>query len=403
MGKAWIVAACCAATWWCPSRASAQALTLADVVSRAREQAPRVASARLAIEESRARLIGANARTSNPDIEGAIGNRRASGGATLDLDVGISQRFEPSGRRAARIAGAEASIAEAEANLDQARRSVTLDAVAAYLRGIQASERDRLLAAAETLAVALHDTADRRFRAGDIAVLEVNVTRAGLARVRADREATRAARAAALGDLRLLLGLAGDVQIAGRVPDSTPADTSALLQSALGRPDIRALEAAARAADAGVRLGRTFAKPEVGAGARYARDEGNNIVSGLFTVTLPVFARGQELVAAGSARASRLRAELDALRQRVQTEVRRGAETLDRRREAVRILERDALPAVDDNESLVARSYEAGQIGLTELLLIRREILETRFQHLEAQVEAALARIELDAAAGVLR
>lgn len=398
-----LAAACCAVTLGYPSLVAAQALTLPDVIARAREQAPRVVSARLAIEEARARLIGANLRTANPDIEGAIGNRRGSGATSLDLDVGISQRFEPSGRRAARVAGAEASIAQAGADLDQARRDVLLDAVAAHLRAIRESERDRLLAAAETLAVALHDTADRRFRAGDIPIIDVNVARVGLARVRADRAASRAARATAIGDLRLLLGLPGDVEVVGGVPDPPASDTAALLKSALERPDIRALEAAAREADASVQLGRTFARPELGAGARYARDDGDQIVSGLFTVTLPVFAKGQELIAAGSARASRLRAELDALRQRVQIEVQRAAETLERRRDAVRILEQDALPAVDDNASLVARSYDAGQIGLTELLLIRRDILETRFQHLEARLEAARARIELDAAAGVLR
>jgi hypothetical protein len=35
--------------------------------------------------------------------------------------------------------------------------------------------------------------------------------------------------------------------------------------------------------------------------------------------------------------------------------------------------------------------------------LIRREILDTRFQYLDALLEAALARIDLDASAGVLR
>jgi outer membrane protein TolC len=52
---------------------------------------------------------------------------------------------------------------------------------------------------------------------------------------------------------------------------------------------------------------------------------------------------------------------------------------------------------------LTTRSFEVGQLGLPELLLIRREILDTRFQYLDALLEAALARIDLDASAGVLR
>jgi outer membrane protein TolC len=37
------------------------------------------------------------------------------------------------------------------------------------------------------------------------------------------------------------------------------------------------------------------------------------------------------------------------------------------------------------------------------VLVIRRELLDTRFQYLFALLEAALARVQVDAAAGVLR
>jgi len=40
---------------------------------------------------------------------------------------------------------------------------------------------------------------------------------------------------------------------------------------------------------------------------------------------------------------------------------------------------------------------------LPDLLLIRREIMDTRFQYLDALLEAVLARVELDASAAILR
>lgn len=360
-------------------------------------------AARLAVDEARARLVGATVRPDNLEFDGAIGNRRGTVGDAVDLDFGVTQRFEPRGRRSARVSGAEAGIAQAQATADEAARTVLLDAVTAFLRAVRAIERERLLASAENLANALHQAADRRYRAGDIAVLDVNVARAGLARVRADREAAQAEASAARGELAVALGIDGEVQIDSAIPAAPATDTAALLRSALERPELRALEAGVREADATTVLGRTFTKPELGAGARYARDEGDNVVSGVLTLTLPVLSRGQELIATGSARAARLRAELDAMKRRVQTEVRTASESLERRSAALRILERDAIPAVDENESLAARSYDAGQIGLAEVLLVRREILETRFQHLDARLDLALARVELDAAAGVLR
>ena len=121
------------------------------------------------------------------------------------------------------------------------------------------------------------------------------------------------------------------------------------------------------------------------------------------TVTLPMFSKGQEQRAVGSARAARLRAELDAARARVQLEVRAAFDAYDRRLAAVRVLEAEAMAGLDENEQLTTRSFEVGQLGLPDLLLIRRAIFDTRSEYLDALLEAALARIDLDASAGVLR
>jgi len=47
--------------------------------------------------------------------------------------------------------------------------------------------------------------------------------------------------------------------------------------------------------------------------------------------------------------------------------------------------------------------FDVGQLGLPELLLIRREILDIRFQYLDALLEAAIARVDVDASAVMLR
>ena len=78
-------------------------------------------------------------------------------------------------------------------------------------------------------------------------------------------------------------------------------------------------------------------------------------------------------------------------------------QAFNRRLAAVRVLETEAIPGLDENEALTSRSFEVGQLGLPDLLLIRREILDTRSQYLDALLEAALARVDLDASAGLLR
>jgi len=251
--------------------AQSRVMTLAEVLARAREQAPQIVSARLALEESRGRLAGASVRfQSNPQIDAAIGNRNGPDTRFTDLELGLGQSFEPGARRSARIAGASAAIAQTSANSDEVTRTVLRLAASAYYRALHAKERIKLLNATYEIASGVYSAADRRFRAGDIAVLDVNIARASLARVRAEREGAEASKSLALGELRQLLGLQSEVDVDGSLSPPGEADVNAALQTAAQRPELRALEAGIQEAEAELRLGLSFSKPEYGVGVRYA-------------------------------------------------------------------------------------------------------------------------------------
>ena len=199
-------------------------MTLAEVLARAREQAPQIVSARLAVEEARGRLLGASVRSqANPQIDASLGNRNGTGTRFTDFELGLGQSFEPGARRSARIDGANAAIAQSSANVDEVTRTVLRLAASAYYRAVHANERIKLLNDTHDLALSIYTTADRRFKAGDIAVLDVNIARASLARVSAEREGAEASKALALGELRQLLRLETDVDVAGSL--SRPAET----------------------------------------------------------------------------------------------------------------------------------------------------------------------------------
>ena len=241
-----------------PRPASAQVTidNLAEVLARAREQAPDIVTARLALDEVRARLVGASLRLQdNPEIDGALGRRQGTGDGSMDLQLGVSQRFEPRARRAARVAGVNAAIAVGTADLDDTIRIVQRDAAFAYYRALHAAERQRLWADAERLAASVEQAADRRFRAGDIAILDVNLARASRARASAEREAAAASQESAIGELQQLLQLDGAVAVGGTLDAPVDANLPALLQLALERPEIRRLDAAIREAEAEIQLG----------------------------------------------------------------------------------------------------------------------------------------------------
>ena len=298
---------------------------------------------------------------------------------------------------------ANAGIAQSTASLEDVTRATLLETATFFLRALQLSERVRLLDRSLELADNVLQIADRRFRAGDVAILDVHIARAAAARIRAERQRVLAERAITIGELKELLQLEDDITPQGDMPTVASVDPSLIADATSRRPEIRVLEAAIQEAQAQEQFGRSFGRVEFGVGARYQREERNNIVLGGLTLTLPMFSKGQEPIASGLARAARLRAELDATRIRIGIEVRAALAAYQSRVEAVQVLERDALPGLDESVTLATRSFEVGQIGLAELLLIRREIIDTRFQYLDALLEAAIARVELDARAGVLR
>ena len=398
------IAVCAIACFHASPGAAQRTLTLPEALARAREQAPQIVSARLTMDEVRGRLLGASLRfQENPEISGAIGNRSAPTQRFTDFELGFGQTLEPGARRSARIAGANAAIAESSAHVDEVTRTVLRQAASAFYRALHANERIRLLNASHELAASVYATADRRFKAGDIAVLDVNIARASLARVRAEREGAEATKTLALGELRQLLQIETDISVDGTLSPSANLDVDAALQAASQRPELRALEAGIAEAEADLGVGLSFSKPQYGLGVRYSREEGDQIILGGMTVIVPMFSKGEEQRAVSSARVARLRAELTAARARVQHEVRVSFDAYSRRLAAVRLLETDAIPGLDENEQLTTRSFEVGQLGLPGLLLIRREILDTRSQYLDALLEAALARTELDASAAILR
>ena len=292
---------------------------------------------------------------------------------------------------------------QSDAAVAATTRDVLQTAATLFYQALYAAERIRYLAASTDLAERIFDVADRRVRAGDLAVLDVNVARAARARARAEREAGEAEQAAVLGALGVLLRMDGPVAVRGDLGVTLPPDLATLTQSVEQRPELRVLEAAIRETDADLALAKALARPNYGLGLRYQREGGDQIVLGGLTVTLPMFSKGQEVGATGAARGARLRAELDAVRTRVRIELQSVVAAYERRVAAARVLETEALPGLDDTDALTTRSFDAGQIGLPDVLLIRRELLDTRFQYLSALLEAALARVAVDATAGVLR
>ena len=396
---------------WCavlvPVPAGAQVvLTLEETIARAHENSGPVVVARARIAEAEAALVEAAPRfRDNPVLEFTAGPRVGGGSRSGDLEVSISQQFESGGQRASRLAVATASVERQRAEVGQSARTVAVEAAAAFLDGVAAMERLQIAEGAEDVARELLNLTERRLALGDIAAIDVNLARMAAARSTAAVVAARTDLTAAVGTLRTLLRIPpGEaIELRGSLTLAAAPPLSQLQTFIEQRPEFAVLAAEVREGEAQSQLGRALRKPDYGIRAIYEREDVDTIVSGGLTITLPAFQKGRGTLAAGTARAGRARAEAEVVRQQVQQEL-RTAYAVHEQRTALRdALEKGVMPSLLDNEALARRSYEAGEMNLMDLLLVRRDAVETRLEIVDRRLDAARSRLMLDVIAGVVR
>ena len=126
------------------------------------------------------------------------------------------------------------------------------------------------------------------------------------------------------------------------------------------------------------------------------------MIAGL-TVALPTVDKGRALQAEGSARGARIRQELEVARANAIGEVRALHHAFAIRRAAADAFEQEALPTAIESDALAQRSFEEGELSFADLIVVRRELLDTRLEYLDRLLDAAETAIARDAAAGVLR
>jgi len=392
---------------WAGAAAAADPLTTDRAVELALGRNPELAALAADLGAVRARLGGAELPVqSNPELSAGAGPRRDGVAHSTDVEVSLSQRIEVFGQRGARIDAARAEREAAEKRLASRRVAVAAEVRSAFARVLAADQLVALAREDQAVARDAVRAVERRFELGGVSQLDVNAARAeGGRAARAVAVATRRA-AAARAELRTLLGSdpGAPLELAGELP--RPAGATSLDADALGR---RALEsradlAAARhelaAAEAEQRVAAREALPVPAIGARYSREEGADIVLGTLTFDLPLFNRNQAERGVASARRARAVAELAAAERRVREDVFLAVARVDTAREAALAFEGDALAGAEANVMLATRAYEAGKIGLAELLLIRRSAVEARRDHLEALEELADAEATLARAVG---
>lgn len=374
-----------------------QTITWSDALDRARQSAPAIVAARMRIEEARGRTRTASLPVaSNPTLAVEAGRRNGDATST-DFGIEVAQSIDFPQRRRARIDAVNAIVRQEEQRAAEVERETLRDVASSFLRALETRERAESLASAKQLAEEALRIAERRYAAGDVAQLDVNLARTAVARAEAEVRTANAELVASATRLQVLLGVSEPLAIAGSLREVASIDVT----SANDRADVRLLDAEIAEAEAEQRNARMLRWPDFDLRAAYRNEERDRILLGGIGLSLPIFHRGQDAIAITYARIARLRMEREALTRAIDADVRGARASYDALRTAASAYERTVLPLIDENERLALESYDVGQIGLADLLVVRRDALDARRAFLELLIETRLAEVELRAKAGV--
>lgn len=349
----------------------------------------------------------------NPQLRAEQARRKVSqpsqGNDTWsEWGVDITQTLEIAGQHGYRRSAAEQDLSALREVVDETRWRVAAEVEQKFVRVLGLQTR---IATEAELAGLIRDAAGatrKRFEAGEDTRLDSNLAEVELARADNQLETAREQLIQARAELAATLQLPAETlpEVRGTLaPEAaTPYTLEELLTSAAGRPRLRALEYHEQAARSRLGLERAAAYPDVTVGVFTAREgpgDAREQVMG-FSVSLPLPLFRRNAAGIGKAVTDVSQAQIDR-----QVAVRDARATvlalwqkLESLRGRVKRLEQVVLQRLNENRRLSAAAYRAGEISLTQLLLANRQVLDTRREALEAMTDLAMARVELEQAAG---
>jgi len=345
----------------------------------------------------------------NPEVEIEAPTTISNGINTFD--AWLWQEVEWAGQRGLRIGAAEEGLAAAEGFVGDAARRALAEASIAFYTTLSAQSRVQVAEGLLALNARLLNAVRVQVSEGDISLMEANFAEIETGRARALVLATRRQATTASLELGRVLGESPDVWVHAleTVERLTPAaslDADSLVQMALARrPDLAARVADELQAESLTRLARRAAVPNVRLGAVLSQDPESGATSWGFGVGLPLpfWNRNQGLVAAGQAFTRRASFARSATELRVRTEVEQSVRAYTAASEEAQIFESDVLGPARQNQDLLETAYRAGRIGLTDLVLLRNQLLEAELGYWDVWLTLRSAWIDLQSATGSLR
>lgn len=394
--------------------AVAAPLTLAQVWHKAEAANPALQSARANLAAAEGQLADARGLLWNNPQLSTERVRRDVPQAGLDKQrrnewsTRLDQTFEIAGQQGYRQEAAAQDLAALQATLQETRRQVRAEAEQRFVRVLALQQRidaeAEMLKQVENAAA----TVKKRVTAGEDSRLDGNLAAVEAERGRNQLAALDEQLTAARAELASTLQMPPESlpEVAGELTPTAaaPYTLDQLLASAANRPHLRAFELREAAARNRLDLERASVYPDitlgVGVGREGPADAREKLVGVSISLPLPLFRQNAGGIGKATTELTQAQIERQAATRDALAQVRALWLKVESLRARAERLRQTVQAGLDENQRLSAIAYRAGEIGLLQLILVNRQVLDGRRDLLDARTESRLAAIALEAAAG---
>ena len=375
--------------------APAEPLTLQAAFDRALNTNPTIAAARLRRAVNTAGITVAGERP-NPDVHAEIEKE------TPKQSFGVSLPIELGGKRARRIAVAEATLEVGEAELAQTIIDIRSQVRRAYFARLISDLRLAVLGELRQFATRARDAAQARFDVGSAPRLELLQGQLALAQAENEATAAQATANAATVQLNALLGLPLDTPLTLATGlDATTALTGAvaLTRAQTSNAELIVLDRQIAEQTAKLALARALQKPDVTPDVTLTRDSAPEFMYGwrlAAAATIPIFTNHRAGILLEEAALTQLNAQRMAVLARITGEVMSASAVADAQRIAYLRYQSEILPLAQQVEVMAEDSYRLGQTGIAALLQALQASRDMRLRSLQtaSDLQDALSQLE---------
>jgi len=324
-----------------------------------------------------------------------------------EWSTGIEQTFEIAGQQGYRRKATQLQLQALEASIEDTRRAVRAEVERRFVQVL--SLQERIVTERQSLKI-IEDTAasvKKRVAAGEDSKLDGNLAQVEAVRAGNQIGVLEEQLIQARADLAVTLQIPGDLlpPVSGTLGAASPTYTlENLLSNSLNRPLLRSLDYREQSAKSRLALERASRYPDLTVGVSTGREGPVNARERLTTLTLsiplPLFRNNAGGIGRASTELSQVQIERESSVRDTGSNINSLWKKLQSLTNRVNALQQNILPALEENQRLSVKSLQAGEIGLFQLLVVTRQVLDGRRDLIDAQTELRLARISLHETAG---